>query len=67
MTCELDEINQRVAALDVEIKHLAMSGEDIPHLMEIPGVSPNDELRGNGNRVLAASGVILHSAGNNPK
>ena len=40
MASVLDEINRRVAALDVEVKHLARSDTDLRRLMEIPEVGP---------------------------
>jgi transposase len=40
MAAELDEINRRVTALDVEIKQLARNDADMLRLMEIPGVDP---------------------------
>ena len=40
MAAELDEINRRVTALDVEIKQLAKNDADMLRLMEIPGVGP---------------------------
>ena len=49
MASELDEINRRVAALDVEVKHLAKSDTDLRRLVEIPWGVP-DHRHGNGCR-----------------
>lgn len=40
MASELDVINDRVAAIDAEIKALAKADADMQRLMEIPGVGP---------------------------
>ena len=40
MASELDAINDRIAAIDVEIKALAKADADMQRLMEIPGVGP---------------------------
>ena len=40
MATELDTINEKVAALDREIKSVASADEDMRRLMEIPGVGP---------------------------
>ncbi|SHM67123.1 Transposase [Roseovarius pacificus] len=40
MVSELDVINDRVAAIDAEIKALARADADMQRLMEIPGIGP---------------------------
>lgn len=40
MASELDVINDRIAAIDAEIKALAKADADMQRLMEIPGVGP---------------------------
>src|SRR6056297_4163185 len=40
MASELDVINNRIAAIDAEIKALAKADADMQRLMEIPGVGP---------------------------
>lgn len=40
MASELGEINERVAAIDAEIKALARTDADMQRLMEIPGIGP---------------------------
>lgn len=40
MASELDGINNRVAAIDAEIKALAKADADMQRLMEIPGIGP---------------------------
>lgn len=40
MASELDVINDRVAAIDAEIKALARTDADMQRLMEIPGIGP---------------------------
>lgn len=40
MASELDVINDRVAAIDTEIKALARTDADMQRLMEIPGIGP---------------------------
>lgn len=40
MAAELDELNERIAAFDMEIQDLARSDPDMRRLTEIPGIGP---------------------------